>query len=61
MTIVFGVAGLLGLLPALTSVFLFDAPGSEKNPVTILLFCAAITFPIVCLISIILSWSGRRG
>ena len=55
-TIVFGVAGLLGLLPALTSFFLFDAPGSEKNPATVVLFCAALTFPIVCLISIILSW-----
>jgi hypothetical protein len=50
-------AGLLGLLPALTSIFLFDAPGSEKNPATILLFCAALTLPIACLISIILSWT----
>ena len=29
-TIVFGILGLLSLLPALTSFFLFDAPGSEK-------------------------------
>jgi hypothetical protein len=55
-TVVFGLAGLLGLLPALTSFFLFDAPGSEKNPATILLFFSAATLPIVCLVSIILSW-----
>jgi O-antigen/teichoic acid export membrane protein len=55
-TVVFGLAGVLGLLPALTSVFLFDAPGSEKNPATIVLFFSALTLPIACLISIVLSW-----
>ena len=55
-TFVFGATGALGILLALTSFFLFDAPGSEKNPATNLLFCCALTLPIVCLASIVMSW-----
>ncbi len=55
-TVLFSLGGLVGLLPALTSFFLFDAPGSDKNPATILLFCSAVTFPLLCLVSVVLSW-----
>jgi hypothetical protein len=55
-TIVVGLIGAPGVLLALTSFFLFDAPGSEKNPATILLFFSALTLPLVCLLSIVLSW-----
>jgi hypothetical protein len=55
-TIVFGLTGLLGVFPALFSFFLFDAPGSEKNPATIVLFCSALMLPVVCVVSIALSW-----
>jgi hypothetical protein len=55
-TIAFSLVALVGLMPALTSFFLFDAPGSEKNPATILLFCSALTLPVVCLVCIALSW-----
>lgn len=55
-TIVFGILGLLSLLPALTSFFLFDAPGSEKNPCTIALFISALTMPLNCAASMALSW-----
>ena len=55
-TIVFSLGGLLGLLPAMTSFFLFDAPGSEKNPATIVVFFSALTLPVVCFVSIGTSW-----
>ena len=55
-TFAFGVTGAFGLVLALTSFFLFDAPGSEKNPATIVLFCSALTLPVVCLVSIAMSW-----
>jgi hypothetical protein len=55
-TILFSLVGLLGILPALTSFFIFDAPGSEKNPATIVLFFSALTLPIVCLLSIATAW-----
>lgn len=42
-------AGVAGLMPALFSVMLFDAPGSESNPATIALALAVATFPFVCL------------
>lgn len=41
-------AGVAGLIPALFSVMLFDAPGSESNPATIALALAVATFPFVC-------------
>jgi hypothetical protein len=37
-------------------VFLFDSPGSEKNPATIILFANALTFPLACLTSVVASW-----
>lgn len=46
----------LGVFLAFTSLFLFDAPGSEKNPATIVLFFSAVTLPVACLASIALSW-----
>ena len=55
-TILFSLGGILGLLPALTSFFLFDAPGSENNPATILLFCCALTLPVVCLVALLAAW-----
>jgi hypothetical protein len=55
-TVIFSLGGLLGILPAITSVFLFDSPGSEKNPATIILFANALTFPLACLTSVVVSW-----
>lgn len=56
-TVLFSLGGLIGILPAMTSFFLFDAPGSEKNPATILLFICALTFPIICALSIAAAWT----
>ena len=55
-TILFSLGGILGILPALTSFFLFDAPGSEKNPATIVLFVSALTLPLVCVIAVSAAW-----
>ena len=54
-TIVFGVLGILSFAPSLFSLTMFDAPGSTENPATILLFCSAFTFPVVCGIAIVLA------
>jgi hypothetical protein len=55
-TIVFSLGAVLSLLPAITSVFLFDAPGSEKNRATIVLFCSALTLPVACVVAVAGSW-----
>ena len=55
-TIASVLGAVLGLIPALTSFFLFDAPGSEKNPATIALFVSALSLPLTCVVAIALSW-----
>ena len=50
------VVGLISVVPAMMSFMMFDAPGSEKNPTTIILFCSVLTFPAACLLAIVLSW-----
>ena len=46
--IVWGIVGLLALVPAGLSVMVFDAPGSETQPGTVWLFRAMMSFPFVC-------------
>ncbi len=53
---IFAAAGVLGFLPSMMAFMLFDAPGSENNPVIVTLFWAMVTFPVVCGLSVILSW-----
>ena len=55
-TVVLCLVGLGGLALAVTSLFLFDAPGSEKNPATILLFVCALTLPVTSILSIAVPW-----
>ncbi len=45
-----------GIGLAMFSVMLFDAPGSEENPATIALFYSLSTFPVICVVSVVLSW-----
>ena len=40
----------------IASVMMFDSPGSQGNPPTVLLFWSVISFPILCLFSIVGSW-----
>jgi uncharacterized protein len=62
-SVVFAVAGCVGIPLALLSCMAFDAPGSTANPLAWLLFLTIGSFPFVCLGSIILGWTcyyGRR-
>ncbi len=52
-----GIASVLGLLPALFAPMMFDAPGSEQAPATVLLFWSVVSFPAVAALSIPLSWA----
>lgn len=42
------------------SPMMFDAPGSENNPITQLLFCSVLAFPVLCLMGGILPWIFKR-
>lgn len=44
--------GVLSVFPALFSVMLFDAPGSEHNLATIALASSLISFPYICWVSV---------
>jgi hypothetical protein len=46
----------LGGMMAVMSPMMFDAPGSNTNPPVILLFFSTLSFPLVCLVSVILAW-----
>jgi hypothetical protein len=56
------------ILAALVSLFLpvamlpmmFDAPGSEANPLTWLLAATIAAFPLFCLVGAVLPWFFRR-
>lgn len=54
-TIVGGL-GLLSVMPALLSVMMFDAPGSQENPATNLLFWSVFLFPLTCVVSVACAW-----
>jgi hypothetical protein len=56
-SIVYGILGVCSVVPAAFSVMMFDAPGSEKNPATRLLFWSIVTFPGACLLAILAAWA----
>lgn len=53
-----------GVIVAVMSPMFFDAPGSDKDPVTWLMYYCALAYPLLALIGPILSWTcfwnGRR-
>lgn len=53
------IAGLASVLLALTSVFMFDAPGATSSPLTITLFFAVLTLPLFWLLGAGLPWAFR--
>lgn len=57
-TVVFGCAGIVGVIGAIMSFFLFDAPGSEKLAALWILFWSLLTFPAICAGAIAASWIG---
>jgi hypothetical protein len=52
--------GIIGFLPALFSIMLFDAPNSYKDLNLVIYFWSVFTFPIICIASILLSWGFYR-
>ena len=56
MTFVWVLAGAVGIVPALMSPMMFDAPGSTDNPVVWVLFASVGTFPIACLVAVVSAW-----
>jgi hypothetical protein len=53
-------AGLVSLLPVAMLPMMFDAPGSEANPLTWVLVATIAAFPLFCLIGAVLPWFFRR-
>jgi hypothetical protein len=51
--ITWGLLGIVAVPPAMFSVMMFDAPGAAENWATIVLAAATLSFPFVCLISVI--------
>ncbi len=50
--LIFIIISILSILLAITSVFLFDAPGSENNPYVWGMFLSALALPIACFVSV---------
>lgn len=55
-TVIFGILGATTCLPLLMSVMAFDAPGSENNILTWIIFLCLFSFAPICFLSIIFSW-----
>jgi hypothetical protein len=56
-TAIFGIAGLFGIIPAVFSCMIFDAPGSMANPLAWLFILVVGSFPFVCLGAIACGWT----
>ncbi|MBD2258048.1 hypothetical protein [Pseudanabaena sp. FACHB-2040] len=50
-------AAVIGVFPAVMTPMMFDAPGSMENPATVTLAIGVATFPIVCVLAVVLSWT----
>ena len=55
-----GVLGVLSLGAVLASFFMFDAPGSEKNPYLLTMACSIWLFPVTCAVAIVAGWIAYR-
>ncbi len=55
-SILFGIGALFSIVPIMFSAFLFDAPGSENDPLVWTIFWSILSFPFMVILSVILSW-----
>ena len=55
-TVIWGILLIPGLLGALLSPMMFDAPGSMQNPAAWANMLIIVSFPCLCILSIIASW-----
>jgi hypothetical protein len=60
LTVLWVLFGLGSVAFALTSFFMFDAPGSTDSPLTVMLFCLVLTSPLFWLAGAIAPWVFRR-
>ncbi|WP_240626527.1 hypothetical protein [Thalassospira lohafexi] len=60
LTIISILGALLSLPMVMMSPMMFDAPGSENNPITQLMFYSLLAFPALCLMGGILPWIFKR-
>jgi glucan phosphoethanolaminetransferase (alkaline phosphatase superfamily) len=60
LTILSILAAVMSMPMVMFSPMMFDAPGSENNPVTQLLFYSVLAFPVLCLMGGILPWIFKR-
>jgi hypothetical protein len=56
-TAVWGVLLVPGLLGAALSPMFFDAPGSMENPAAIFNALVVVSFPVLCIVSIVAVWA----
>lgn len=59
-TSLFGLLGVLGVLPALIAPTILDAPQASRDPAKLLLFASLFTFPLVCFGSVLVAWPLYR-
>lgn len=59
LTILWVVCVVAAVPVALFSMFMFDAPGSDKNPLTIALAASLWSFPVLAAASPLASWIAR--
>ena len=57
---VVAIAGFFGIFVAAVSGMAFDSPGTENDPLAMILFLSGCTFPLVCLCAIVVSWIALR-
>jgi glucan phosphoethanolaminetransferase (alkaline phosphatase superfamily) len=60
LTILSILAAVMSMPMVMFSPMMFDAPGSENNPITQLLFYSVLAFPVLCLMGGILPWIFKR-
>lgn len=55
-TVLLIVGAIAGFLPAIMTPMMFDDPKALESPATVTLALSIATFPIVCMVAVLLSW-----
>jgi hypothetical protein len=61
LTVLWAVVGVASVVPAAFSVMMFDAPGATERPATVVLVLAVLSFPLVCLFTVVNALACRRS
>ena len=60
LTVLLVILGVLGCIPAMFTPMMFDDGAALRNPPAIILALSVVTWPLSCLIAMILSWALRK-